>query len=333
MVSQDKVPKAIWKKEDTTKLLDELFLKRSAIGQGGNFKQSVFNEVAPAVEAIRTKGAPKDGQKCKTHWKSLCARFNAIGAIQRKSGWTWSDIHGANITPSMAASWNDFLLKHPKAKDFRNAGWAFREKMASITPAKVTGENVLYPSQIASVPQTQASSQETPVPIPSTPEPSSTATPPPPHSEQRESSPEEDDELPQTLKRRASARTTTTQPEKRPRTTAASAFMQKTNQEMGRMNDIFEAMLNPAAAQGSSAIGPTPSRRREAITRAQDVEMTWLKDSSVVALIRVFQSDVEAVDTYMALKLEPVRKLWVRETLLAAGIDEADISDSESQYN
>jgi hypothetical protein len=64
-------------------------------------------------------------------------------------------------------------------------------------------------------------------------------------------------------------------------------------------------------------LAPSPSRKTKAILRAQELE-DGLDDGRLAALIRVFQADVCAADTYLVLQKEGVRKEWILSTLASA---------------
>jgi hypothetical protein len=68
------------------------------------------------------------------------------------------------------------------------------------------------------------------------------------------------------------------------------------------------------AAPASSTLAPSPVRKTRAITRAQELEVD-LDDGKLAALIRIFQSDVNAADAYMVINRPGLRKAWIEDTL------------------
>jgi hypothetical protein len=73
------------------------------------------------------------------------------------------------------------------------------------------------------------------------------------------------------------------------------------------------ARVTPAATP-SSTLAPSPMRKTRAITRAQELEVD-LDDVKLAALIRIFQSDVNAADAYMVINRAGLRKAWIEDTL------------------
>ena len=78
---------------------------------------------------------------------NLHQSFRAIQALKNVSGWTWSDEHGADITPELEDEWATFLATNKHAKPFKNHGWIYLEKMADIIPITIRGTHVFPPSQ------------------------------------------------------------------------------------------------------------------------------------------------------------------------------------------
>ncbi|KAG6843252.1 hypothetical protein H0H93_001667, partial [Arthromyces matolae] len=128
---------ASWTPADESLLVNLLCENASAAGEGGNFKSTTFQAVATELEKKRTQGGPKTTKACQNKYASFRRIYRAIQAIQAKSGWTWSDSHGANITGDMEDAWRQFLSVHKDAKPFKNAGWVHREKMAKLMPSSV----------------------------------------------------------------------------------------------------------------------------------------------------------------------------------------------------
>ncbi|KAF9536916.1 hypothetical protein CPC08DRAFT_824753 [Agrocybe pediades] len=138
---------AVWTQADETTLISFLFEHRASAGDGASFKLKTFNDLVPKLEAMRTKGGPKDAKSCQNKWTMLRRIYRTIQDIQSQSGWTWDEKYGANITPVMEDQWALFLKSHPLAKPFKNHGWVHLEKVREIMPATLRGVNVFVPSQ------------------------------------------------------------------------------------------------------------------------------------------------------------------------------------------
>lgn len=63
-----------------------------------------------------------------------------------------------------------------------------------------------------------------------------------------------------------------------------------------------------------SPLEPSPTRKRIAIQRAEELE-TELDDKHLVQLINLFEADINAADAYMVIKREGLRKAWVEGKL------------------
>ncbi|KAL0567611.1 hypothetical protein V5O48_014376, partial [Marasmius crinis-equi] len=101
-----KKPRAVWSSDDVEKLLQELVKRHSRIGQGGNFKIAVFNEVAAMLHPPKF-GAQKTGKGCKDKYGTLKRDWEEVIKINSKSGWPSWDRHlGANITTERENNWN-----------------------------------------------------------------------------------------------------------------------------------------------------------------------------------------------------------------------------------
>ncbi|KAG6873616.1 hypothetical protein C0995_013547 [Termitomyces sp. Mi166 len=115
---------ASWSTKDETVLLDFLLTHAMAAEDGGNFEMVTFTAAAAAMlEKKHMKGGPKTGKACQNKWNALCWTSRAIQAIKlSKSGWTWTDMHGANISTDMDDAWRAFCKIHKEAKPFQNKG-------------------------------------------------------------------------------------------------------------------------------------------------------------------------------------------------------------------
>ncbi|KAF4616359.1 hypothetical protein D9613_008849 [Agrocybe pediades] len=139
---------ASWSTSDEKKLIDVLIEHKAAAGDGCSFKAATFTAAEVALAALPlAKGGPKTAASCSNKWNALRRTFRVIQAIKSKSGWSWSDDHGASISPDMEAAWCDFLKVHPAAKPFKNKGWVHLSKMEELMPSTVKGMHVFRPSE------------------------------------------------------------------------------------------------------------------------------------------------------------------------------------------
>ncbi|GLB45371.1 hypothetical protein LshimejAT787_2200340 [Lyophyllum shimeji] len=107
-----------------------------------------FTAASAVVDKARSKGGLKTAKACQNKWNALRRAFRAIQAIKfSKSGWTWDDEHGANITLDMEGAWNAFIKVRKDAKPFKHKGWVHLEKMTHLMPATVKGTHVFCASQ------------------------------------------------------------------------------------------------------------------------------------------------------------------------------------------
>lgn len=83
--------------------------------------------------------------------------------------------------------------------------------------------------------------------------------------------------------------------------------------------------LTTSLSQFSTVVGkafappPTESevganRREKAVIRAQELE-TWMSTSDLLAFVNILEKDMDAVTTYLALKGENFRKVWVQDKI------------------
>jgi hypothetical protein len=79
-----------------------------------------------------------------------------------------------------------------------------------------------------------------------------------------------------------------------------------------RLGDFTTAFCDT----NTKSIATTPERKMRAIERAQDIEAD-LNDEELVSLITVFETDGAAADTYLAIKRETLRKIWVQKKLFS----------------
>jgi hypothetical protein len=79
---------------------------------------------------------------------------------------------------------------------------------------------------------------------------------------------------------------------------------------MGERMDNFTKAFRVATGTASTGVEVSPIRKRCAIRSAQELEVD-LSDTDLAALVDLFRSDVSAADTYMELKWDSLRKVWI----------------------
>ena len=65
-------PQSIWTEADETALIDFLSLHRAEAGDGGNFKEAVFNAAAIEMKNIMMMGPEKTSSACRSKWDRVC---------------------------------------------------------------------------------------------------------------------------------------------------------------------------------------------------------------------------------------------------------------------
>lgn len=107
--------------------------------------------------------------------------------------------------------------------------------------------------------------------------------------------------------------TTSTIQKKTQRDVSSAGALQGLTTELSSFGDTFLEGI-ALAAPVPSTLAPSPVRKTRAITHAQELEVD-LDDKKLVALIRIFQSDVNAADAYMVINMAGLRKSWIEDTL------------------
>jgi hypothetical protein len=79
---------------------------------------------------------------------------------------------------------------------------------------------------------------------------------------------------------------------------------------MGERMDNFTEAFRVATGTASTGVEVSPIRKRHAIRSAQELKVN-LSDTDLAALVDLFCSDVSAADTYMELKRDSLRKVWI----------------------
>ncbi|KAF8147416.1 hypothetical protein K438DRAFT_1922092 [Mycena galopus ATCC 62051] len=126
--------KCVYTPFDANKMMNEFIDRRAECGDGAHFKIATCNTVAATLNPP-AKGAPKTGKSVKNKYDKFKLQWDEVIKINNNSGWPPFDkVLGANITPERASVWDDWVLKNPKAKPFRNTGFDFYDQFDIIVP-------------------------------------------------------------------------------------------------------------------------------------------------------------------------------------------------------
>ncbi|KAK7019604.1 hypothetical protein R3P38DRAFT_3398370 [Favolaschia claudopus] len=334
-------PNADWSKPEIHAMLDHLILPRvkAQAGDGGLFPMTVFTEVSAVLAPLHQKGGLKTAKVCHNKYTQLRGTSKVVEHVAGNSGWAWSDEHGACIDDTTKSTWDDYVRAHPKAKPFRNRGWEFRDKMLKLMPVRITGAHVYRgtagaPATLVSDDEEEEEENDGGNDEDGEGDAGRGASPPwdmsgfesqgPPRSSPstggaRTSELSDKDSTPQTpapsqgKKCSAATPVAPTPVVKKPRGAPGAAAMDKlATSIVGFGEDLRFALAPPEAAGG---LQPSPRRKMDAIVRAQELEASWLPTDQLIRFINILKADRDAVDTYSALKIEELRKAWVRNQL------------------
>ncbi|GLB36664.1 hypothetical protein LshimejAT787_0309510 [Lyophyllum shimeji] len=326
---------AAWTTKNETIFLDFLITQAAAAGDGGNFKMVTFTAASAVVDKACSKGSPKTAKAYQNKWNALRRAFRAIQAIKfSKSGWTWDDEHGANITLDMEDAWNAFIKVYKDAKPFKHKGWVHLEKMTQLMPATVKGTHVFCASQGTSgldtaeddvtaqqeddedededkdaVVEEDAHPSEGADTVMVTPTPIIPSTPP------------------RSSRRRERAVFETPAPSsKKARVTGAEAISSLTASISRFGDNICMVLAGDLGAPGKGRSKENKFKEllpdaRAAVQLAQKED--WLLKSDRLILCNILEKDIKAADAYTALDDddEEFRQMWIQEK-----VDEAKAS-------
>ncbi|KAF8986514.1 hypothetical protein BDQ17DRAFT_1436258 [Cyathus striatus] len=109
-----------WSDSDIFFFLDYLYSSISRIGDGSTSRKEVLSEVCEKLNApgVRTHVGLKTREACASKLQYFHGLYRIILKIKEASGWAWSNEYGANISPELTSSWDEFVKAHPKAKQF-----------------------------------------------------------------------------------------------------------------------------------------------------------------------------------------------------------------------
>jgi hypothetical protein len=83
---------------------------------------------------------------------------------------------------------------------------------------------------------------------------------------------------------------------------------------MGEHMDNFTKAFRVATVTASTGVEVSPICKHRAICSAQELEVN-LSDTNLTTLVDLFHTDVSAADTYMELKQDSLRKVWITNQL------------------
>jgi hypothetical protein len=73
-----KKEKASWSTKEVSALVDYLYEHRFEAGDGGNFKNTSFNNAAVAIVPYWESGLAKSGAQCKIKWMSVSCLYHSF---------------------------------------------------------------------------------------------------------------------------------------------------------------------------------------------------------------------------------------------------------------
>ncbi|KAJ7453432.1 hypothetical protein FB451DRAFT_1004098, partial [Mycena latifolia] len=107
---------AAWTNPDEKFMVVYLVEHVSEAGDGGNFKAKTFRALTEKLNAIRTRGGPKNARGCGQKYMTLRKLWNLVDTIKGISGWSWNDTTGVDVTPATQGTWDVYVAKFPDAK-------------------------------------------------------------------------------------------------------------------------------------------------------------------------------------------------------------------------
>ncbi|KAH6902272.1 hypothetical protein BKA70DRAFT_1435428 [Coprinopsis sp. MPI-PUGE-AT-0042] len=287
---------AIWVAREEAALLDFLVAHVAEAGDGGNFKKATFERALNTVSSYHERGPVKTVRMLQNKYTALKKIFRVVEALQRVSGWTWSDTDGCGITPESADSWDAYVKHHPEAKPFRNCGWCHTQRFEFLIPPSVArGANVIYPSQPQGTHGAEESDNEedhdveieaSSSQLSATASNSPSATPGPPN---------------------------TPSPPQRVRPKSGAAAIADMAASVTKFGDAVAAALAPP----SDSVPPTPRRRIDAITAFSENERQRLSQTDFFTMLDIFRKDTTACDIYTIFAdKKDIREDWIEAQLL-----------------
>ncbi|KDQ50678.1 hypothetical protein JAAARDRAFT_82614, partial [Jaapia argillacea MUCL 33604] len=139
-----------WRVIDKTSLIDYLEDHHAEAGGGMNFKAVTWYGALEELERTCTLGGPKTPALCKNKWAKLKETYLIVIALQKASGFSWSDEKGANVDKSNKSVWDVYIRvltvithqQHPNAKPFHNKGWTHFYGVQSLMSLTAKGTHM-----------------------------------------------------------------------------------------------------------------------------------------------------------------------------------------------
>ncbi|KAK7035175.1 hypothetical protein R3P38DRAFT_2518712 [Favolaschia claudopus] len=145
--------------DDLTNLLQCLWERRSRIGDGGNWDQTVLIEAAAYMASLGTP--EKDTQTFHFHSQVRKLHDFFLQVKQKTyvgaSGWKYTDEGGFNVTEETQDDWKVFASAHPHFRPFATSGWPHFRIVNEIVPSRARGRFVFS----AAAPQPASTQEET----------------------------------------------------------------------------------------------------------------------------------------------------------------------------
>ena len=116
---------AHWDTASKAALITFLLEHKSEAGDGMSFKAPTFNKAAIHLIPFTLKGGAKNVASCKNKWAWVCALYQSfchytywlqmkdtyltVWELMERSGFTWIEQHGANITVESELTWEAYV--------------------------------------------------------------------------------------------------------------------------------------------------------------------------------------------------------------------------------
>ncbi|KAG0707277.1 hypothetical protein DFH29DRAFT_871630 [Suillus ampliporus] len=330
--------KCVWTLDNENKLIDFIEVNKSRGGDGANFDQTFWNEVAVHLAGSTSR---------------LRATFSIVDKVANHSGMAWDNNCGADITPESEMVWADIIKATPNAKSYKTKGWLPYDKLKNILPSNAKGKNTYHPlhsstTSLASTSATAAGMSFEEVEIrekvavldeiengsnnlgaedvlmPPPPSPFDTALQPPfaPSTPGTSSAAGKckangDDSMrtlvrpPDSLKSKGAGSVLGKLIK------SACANMPQAFQQMGSdIRDLSTSFDHAAVVLqecASHTVDPIPLHKQKVIIQLQKEE--GLEDHEVVAVIKHFQNDIVITDSYLAIEKDSIHRLFLSDYL------------------
>ncbi|KAH9478132.1 hypothetical protein JR316_0008585 [Psilocybe cubensis] len=302
--------RAYWTQDDESKLLAYLNDHKAEAGDAFNFKAATWTAAAAHVNAVVTRGAPKNGNSCKIKYRTLKLTYKIVDAICNNSGWSWDDEKGADITPEKRGMCDDYVLCHPGAGPFCNSGWAHLAIFdVFLGKRAVKGAHVYHTSQGISASDSLDRENSPPWPKTLRDSDDNTQIDPALLSDNEDNIGEVAEPpstpVPTQRKRPATTPTMSSASIKKARTSTGAKAISDLNATFERMTAVLEN------AFPKSTLQPSPVHKSDAIKLAQTQEKDWLDKRQMAKLLSILASEHFAAENYQLLEDEELCWEWI----------------------